>query len=637
MYKNDINYKLKYIKYKKKYLNLLTQIGGDCKKKNIKDIQNLNHFDLCLNLSRNKIDKLPEEINSFTNINELNLSDNKLENIDSIFNLSNLTNLNLSNNYLIGDLEKITVLTKLINLDLHNNYLNFSLSIISKFFNLEYLDVCNNTNIFGNIQEISMLTNLKYLNISNTSIEGNNELLLNFKKLIELDFEKTRVDGIFKNELLNLENLKYINFSIENLDFIQKNNICNSTIKNFIGSCWNLAIINIFLLGDSTREDINNYFSNNKTYNDNYESINEFLKTYKINDYLSNLYLNSIKYIKNEPDTIINLSYEDYQKLLNKNKPYIAQTFKKQHLITNKIKFNLNPNIITNFLIQINNRLKFFNIDIIDITKYDLIQGIDEDIEKNIESSFHEICPIIFEPFLNVNYNKKIVEYNDFEAGGFEFEIYNFCMLIGIFILKKIINFKKFRQYIRYSRLLNENVPLKNINYKLFNIFNDCKFPIENTIGIMINIEGHMMCFYKCRNITLFNNCYFKSITKQYDYITLFNNINFINNNINLFNKYFKYRSNNRFKNVDFFILYSKNENFFYFQIENEHFNQQLIINADINTVELDNYFRLEKYTNNENNINFKIKNKTFNKKNKYIQSFIFILTDDITNYIDNV
>lgn len=210
-------------------------------------------------------------------------------------------------------------------------------------------------------------------------------------------------------------------------------------------------------------------------------------------------------------------------------------------------------------------------------------------------------------------------------------------MLIGIFILKKIINFKKFRQYIRYSRLLNENVPLKNINYKLFNIFNDCKFPIENTIGIMINIEGHMMCFYKCKNITLFNNCYFESITKQYDYITLFNNINFINNNINLFNKYFKYRSNNRFKNVDFFILYSKNENFFYFQIENEHFNQQLIINADINTVELDNYFRLKKYTNNENNINFKFQNKTFNDEDKYIQSFIFILTDDITNYIDNV
>ena len=97
MYKNEINYKLKYIKYKKKCLNLLIQIGGDCKKKYMIDIQNLNNNDLCLNLSNNKIIRLPEEIMSLTHLNELDLSYNKLENIDSLSNLSNLTNLNLTN------------------------------------------------------------------------------------------------------------------------------------------------------------------------------------------------------------------------------------------------------------------------------------------------------------------------------------------------------------------------------------------------------------------------------------------------------------------------------------------------------------------------------------------------------------
>ena len=145
-----MNYHNKYIKYKNKYLELKNKIGGNltsnvgCKKiditgkNDIKIIINKILFDYvpndikcitCLNLSmKNIIGVLnePNLFNSFGNLQELDLSHNKLEgNIDLLTFPPTMKKLNLSNNSFTGELNNIIHLSNIEYLNVSNNYLNF--------------------------------------------------------------------------------------------------------------------------------------------------------------------------------------------------------------------------------------------------------------------------------------------------------------------------------------------------------------------------------------------------------------------------------------------------------------------------------------------------------------------------------
>ncbi|XP_067377470.1 leucine-rich repeat-containing protein 18 isoform X1 [Channa argus] len=118
-----------------------------------------------LDLSRNKIQKLPDHIGNFLSLKWLDLHSNKLESVpDSIGNLVGLTHLNLSNNHLTsaGLPSTIGLLTSLKSLNLGMNHLDTlpptmvaldSLQELGLFDNLfiklpEFLKVlCNRTKV----------------------------------------------------------------------------------------------------------------------------------------------------------------------------------------------------------------------------------------------------------------------------------------------------------------------------------------------------------------------------------------------------------------------------------------------------------------------------------------------------------
>jgi hypothetical protein len=538
-----MDYYEKYLKYKNKYLELKNLIGGDlidnkdgCKKIDIQSKGNIkiiinriiskyNSEELkcltCLNLFMKNISGTINELNlfeSFINLEELNLSHNQLEeNIDFLNFPSILKKLNLSYNMFTGEIKNITYLTNIKYLDISHNYLNFNFNKLIELQNLTYLDISNN-NINCEIENLhSGFEKLEYLNISNNKIKGViPEYFSNLSKIKYLNFSNTSMYGKFNQEILCLSNLEYIDFSIENFDFnIDKIN-CTSLIKNNYGSCWNLGIIFIFLLSDKTSRNVINYFNKYNTFENKYNQIIQIDKKYNLDNIFTKSYVNSIELIKYTPDNKIHsdeikhlIETDNYDKL----DKLIRQ--RKQTLYLNKFTFNKNINTITNFFTQIHNRIKFLNIHL-NNDKSNLVEHISVNIEEKTQLLYHEIFPMT---------GRTEIE------GGFIFEEYNFCLLLASVILNKKIKFEIFynadtyKNYNDYSNLSKIKLhPFNNIKYEY-----DYLSTYNSSIGILIRIYGHIMCFYECNGIKLFNNCFYDNKTYPFDYDIMFQNINYLN------------------------------------------------------------------------------------------------------------
>lgn len=567
-----MNYYFKYLKYKNKYLELKNIIGGDlinnkdsCKKENISDGKNIkitineivskyNTEELkcfiCLNLFMKKITGTINEPNLFDlfiNLEELNLSHNELEeNIDFLTFPLTLKKLNLSNNSLSGELKNIHHLSNLKYLDISYNYLNLNFNILILFPNLIQLDISYN-NIDCEIENLdSGFEKIEYLNISNNKIRGTiPEYFSNLSKIKYLDFSYTLMNGKFNQEILCLPDLEYIDFSIKNFDFnIEKIN-CISLIKNNYGSCWNLAIILIFLLSDKTSRNIINYFNKYNTFENKYEQIIQIDKKYNLENIFTKSYVDSIELIKYIPDNKIPIDRikhlietGNYDKLDRLKKLY------RQNLYLNKFVFNKNIDAIANFLTQIHNRIKFLNIHL-NTNKTNLVEHISENIEEKTQLLYHEIFS---------RTGRIEIE------GGNSDETYNFCLLLGITILNKQIKFEIFynvntyKNYSDYSNLTKIKLhPFNNIKYE-----HDYLSTYNSSIGILINIPGHMMCFYECNGIKLFNNCFYDNKTYPFDYSIMFQNMNYLNKLGKKFNIYKVSHNKNQYFIIKIYITDTK-------------------------------------------------------------------------------
>jgi len=117
-------------------------------------------------------------LQDFANLKYLDCSDNLLTNLN-IGNCSQLEELYCSNNKL-SEVEQILFTLnpeKLKNLDLSFNFFSKQdLSIFSKFENLEFLDISNNSFI-SSLKPLQGLINLKELSIINTNIDSGLEFL----------------------------------------------------------------------------------------------------------------------------------------------------------------------------------------------------------------------------------------------------------------------------------------------------------------------------------------------------------------------------------------------------------------------------------------------------------------------------
>lgn len=116
-------------------------------------------------LIKQKLDSVPSEIFSFTNLRELNLSRNKIEELPAgIGNLVNLEKLDVSNNQLVHLPPEIGQLSELVVLNLNRNVLEDLPPTIGRLSKLQILELWDNE-LRDVPDEISELKNLQLLEL----------------------------------------------------------------------------------------------------------------------------------------------------------------------------------------------------------------------------------------------------------------------------------------------------------------------------------------------------------------------------------------------------------------------------------------------------------------------------------------
>lgn len=202
-----------------------------------------------LNLSNLELTTVPQKISSYTKLNDLDLSNNKLiGGFNNLRGLTSLQSLSLSGNQLKTIPADILVLNQLTTLDLSHNQLS-ALSGINNFSKLEWLSLENN--LFTQVPvELKQISKLYHLNVGRNKITSAYANLMHFKNLQQLFLNDNGIKGAFPSELLTLSNLMMLSVANNNLEGSIPTNIptiCDLSNNRF------------------TTEAISNYISNHQT------------------------------------------------------------------------------------------------------------------------------------------------------------------------------------------------------------------------------------------------------------------------------------------------------------------------------------------------------------------------------------
>jgi len=126
-----------------------------------------------LNLSNQKLKKIPKEVFEFPNLRTLNLSNNKITEIPKeIGLLTKLEELNLTKNKIDELPKEIGKLTRLLVLKFRNNGLFALPKEIGELGRLETVDF-NGNPLWRLPEEFRKCSNLKFMDIRNTEIDKN--------------------------------------------------------------------------------------------------------------------------------------------------------------------------------------------------------------------------------------------------------------------------------------------------------------------------------------------------------------------------------------------------------------------------------------------------------------------------------
>lgn len=184
-----------------------------------------------LDLSYNKLVKLPPEIGRLVNLEHLNLEGNALVSIPiEIENLSVLSTLSLRINDLSLFPSSILKLKSLLNLDLSFNRINSLPIEIKLLYKLESLTIAENHTLTDLPEEIGYLRNLKTLNLENNKLIYLPVGIINLINLENLNLKH--------NQLLSLPvgigsliNLQILDLKYNHITFLKKEIGCLTKLK----------------------------------------------------------------------------------------------------------------------------------------------------------------------------------------------------------------------------------------------------------------------------------------------------------------------------------------------------------------------------------------------------------------------
>ncbi len=244
-----------------------------------------------INLSLYSMLSLPDNFSDLTNIRNLNLRYNGLEDLRVVEHLTNLQTLNLSYNSSLKDLRFLKGLKNLQELNLEWSHLTDLPQEFSHLMNLRILNLgFNKPKDISNIkhmpkledlslrgcgvkilpQEIKTLKNLRYLDLRGNKIE-NPEVLGELTNLEDLNLKgcwltslpqeiqnllKLRRLNLYSNSLQNIESIKYL-INLENLSLLKPVDVS----KN-IQALTNLQRLKLGSLNPNERIDFLTYLTN---------------------------------------------------------------------------------------------------------------------------------------------------------------------------------------------------------------------------------------------------------------------------------------------------------------------------------------------------------------------------------------
>ena len=166
--------------------------------KNLKKLTNLD-------LSHNQITDI-SSLQNLTNLQYLDLSLNQIQDCNSLNQLTNIISIDLSNNQ-IQNIEGISELETLLKLNLDDNQIN-SIEPLSQLKNLKYLNLSNNQ--ITDITPLSKLSNLTELFLSNNQISEINSLsnLTNLQSIFLGNNQITKIEPLLNLSQLTLLSLR---------------------------------------------------------------------------------------------------------------------------------------------------------------------------------------------------------------------------------------------------------------------------------------------------------------------------------------------------------------------------------------------------------------------------------------------
>lgn len=193
------------------------------------------------NLSGFGPETLPFELKNFKVLESLQLHNNVISGRfpSSITHLNKLKSLNLRNNKLEGRIpHTIGSMIALTELGLGSNLLSGEIpTSLSNLLNLRLLGLDNNRNLQGDIKQLfGSLKGLQFLYLKNNLISGtlDDDLVSNWKRMIDLDLNHNLIIGTISNAVLDMPNLQILDLGNNQIDGSLPHDIFENLILEYL-------------------------------------------------------------------------------------------------------------------------------------------------------------------------------------------------------------------------------------------------------------------------------------------------------------------------------------------------------------------------------------------------------------------